>query len=243
MEAVEALSLPRLLILHKTRLLFCGKALAISNNMFSEMERVLIEPHFLPSLEFFCAISPFDNIELEYYEHYVKQSYRNHAIINTANGPHKLVVPLVSKGNRTLMKDLLIDYSQNWQNNFWRTLESAYRKSPFYEHFANDLRDALFKKDSYLVDLNFNLLQMCFTWLKWRKEITTTTGYNKTTTSCDLRNVLLSKKPYSSRKFYKPVLYTQVFGSAFVGNVSIVDLIFCKGTEAGGIIEASRLNL
>ena len=206
------------------------------------VKSVLIETQFLPSLEFFCAVSEFDQIEIEYYEHYVKQSFRNHAIINTANGFHKLVIPLAEKGNRTVIKDVRIDYSLNWANNLWRTIESAYRKSPFYEHYSDDLHQKLFKKQNWLVELNLDLLQLCLKWLRWEKKIRATKEYNKITSSLDLRNVLLSKKPYSTRNFYKPVAYTQVFGRTFVENLSVLDLIFCKGPESGGIIEASNLN-
>jgi hypothetical protein len=207
------------------------------------MRSVLIETKFLPSLEFFCAVMDFDSIELEYYEHYTKQSYRNHALINTANGLHKLVVPITHKGNHTFTKDVKIDYSQNWANNLWRTIESAYRKSPYYEHYSDDLHSQLFKNYSFLVDLNENLLKLCFRWLRLEKKIIPTEEYNKTTLSTDLRNVLLSKKSYSGRNLFKAVPYTQVFGSSFVENLSIVDLVFCKGPEAGGIIRASRVNL
>lgn len=207
------------------------------------MNSVLIETQFLPSIEFFCSIASYYAIEIEHYEHYVKQSYRNHTFLNTANGVQKLVVPLVSKGNRTLIKDVKIDYSSNWPVLFWRTIESAYRKSPYYEHYADDFRVELFKKPEYLIDLNLELLKLCFRWLQWEKQINSSLEYNKTPIIPDMRNMVLSKKPYTSRNFYKPVPYTQVFGSSFVNNLSIVDLIFCKGPEAGGIIRTSNLNL
>ena len=207
------------------------------------MERILIETQFLPSLEFFCAVSQADQIEIEYYEHYVKQSYRNHARICTANGVYKLVVPLVEKGNRTLIRDVKIDYSGNWQINFKRTIESAYRKSPYYEHYADELYDGLFFKPEFLVDLNANLLALCLKWLRWKKEIFHTNQYNKSSELRDFRNDVLSKKHYGLRNFYKAVPYTQVFGGPFVENLSIMDLIFCKGPEATNLIKASSLNL
>jgi hypothetical protein len=207
------------------------------------LKTVLIETQFLPPLEFYCAVSNFDQIEIEYFEHYVKQSYRNHTIINTSNGSHKLVLPLTSKGNRTLIKDVKIDYTYGWLNNFWRTIESAYRKSPYFEHYADDVRQVIFKKPAYLVDLNNALLELSFKWLQWEKAILSTRSYNKIPSSHDFRNVLLSKKPYHSRKFYQAIAYTQVFGAGFVENLSIMDLIFCKGPESGGIIKASNLNL
>ena len=209
----------------------------------SLMNRLLIETQYLPSLEFFCAIAMADEIQIEGCEHFVKQSYRNHAFINTANGIEKLTVPLTSKGNRVPMKEVKIDPSQNWRSTQWRTIESAYRKSPYYEHYADDLHKTLFGHHTFLVDLNMALLSLCLNWLLWQKKITVTQSYLANPNDVmDIRNVLLSKKPYGTRNFYTPVPYTQVFGNTFVPNLSLVDLIFCRGPEAAGILNASLPN-
>jgi len=208
------------------------------------MERILIETQYLPTLEFFCVISKTEEVQIEVCEHFVKQSYRNHTFINTANGVGKLTVPVTSKGNRIQMKEVKVDNSQNWKNNQWRTIVSAYRKSPFFEHYADDLNKILFRYHIYLIDMNMALLSLCLNWLRWQKKLTITQSYQSHPDHCfDMRNVLLSKKPYSTRNFYRTVGYTQVFGSNFVENMSLVDLIFCRGPEAAGILQASSQNL
>lgn len=207
------------------------------------MNRIVIETQYLPSLEFFCAIQQADEIVIEHYEHFIKQSYRNHTFINTANGKEKLVIPLTGKGNRILIKDVRIDDTLNWRNTQWRTIESAYRKSPYYEHYVDELQKILFTRHNFLIDLNQAMLSMCLHWLGWQKKISATIAHNLTIADgADLRNVLLSKKPYNTRNFFRPVPYTQVFGKSFVDNASIVDLIFCKGPEAVSLIRASALN-
>ena len=204
---------------------------------------VLIETQYLPLIEFFCITRKADEIKIEVCEHFVKQSYRSHAFINAANGIEKITVPLTSKGNRTQIRDVKIDDSLNWRNNHWRTFESAYRKSPYFEHYADDLNKVLMLQQTFLIDLNQQLLSACLQWLRWNIKISFTDSYNKTYPHFDLRNRLLSKQPYSERNFYRPVAYTQVFGKQFAPNLSIIDLVFCKGPEAGEIIKASSLNL
>jgi hypothetical protein len=207
------------------------------------MNRIVIETQYLPSVEFFCAIRNADEIIIEHYEHFIKQSYRSHTFINTANGKEKLVIPLTGKGNRTLIKDVRVDYTLNWHTTQWRTIESAYRKAPYYEHYVDDLQKILFTHHNFLIDLNQAMLSMCLRWLGWQKKINATIAHNLTIPDgVDLRNVLLSKKSYNLRNFYRPVPYTQVFGKSFVDNASLVDLIFCKGPEAGAVIRASALN-
>ena len=72
------------------------------------MKSALVELQYLPSLEYFCALQQFDAIELEGWEHYVKQSYRNRCYINTAQGVEMLIVPLTAKHGKTLIKDVRI---------------------------------------------------------------------------------------------------------------------------------------
>jgi WbqC-like protein family len=202
---------------------------------------ILIESQYLPSVEFFCAVATANEIQIEMCEHFVKQSYRNHTFINTTNGKIKLTVPLSNKGNRSIIRDIKIDGSGNWKNNQWRTIESAYRNSPYYEHYVDDLQQTIFTPHIYLVDLNLSLLSLCLNWLRWQKKISSTKVYQANPADCtDLRNVLLSKKSYSTRNYYRPAPYTQVFGNNFVGNLSLIDLIFCKGPESTNLLSASR---
>ena len=208
------------------------------------MNRILIETQYLPSLEFFCAIRNADEIQIECCEHFVKRSYRNHTFIRGANGVEKMVVPLTAKGNRVMMKDVLLDDNQSWRNNHWRTIESAYRKSPYYEHYEGDLQKVIKGQQKHLLQLNKDLLTLCLKWLNWSVKISETGIFAAAPEhTTDMRNVLLSKKPYTERKFYRPVVYTQVFGSVFVENLSVLDLLFCKGPEAAMVLRASALNL
>lgn len=204
---------------------------------------VLIELHYLPSISYFTAIQGFERLFVEKFEHYQKQTYRNRCHINTASGAEVLSVPLTSKHGKTLVKDVAIDYSQKWLNNHWRTIQSAYGKAPFFEFYSDDLHTVLFKKHMFLYDLNFEVLTMCLRWLKHNISVAETSYYerNPATVVADYRSVLNPKKADSCNRFYKTAEYSQVFGSKFVNNVSIVDLVFCEGPGALNIVRASTV--
>lgn len=204
---------------------------------------VLIELHYLPSISYFAAVQGFERLFVEKYEHYQKQTFRNRCHINTASGPETLIVPLTSKHGKTIIKDVVIDYSQKWLNNHWRTIQSAYGKAPFYEYFVDDLHTILFRKHQYLYDLNLELLTMCLKWLRYNISITETSYYEPepAKTVADYRSVLNPKKADSCNRFYKSVEYSQVFGSKFVNNLSVVDLVFCEGPGALNIVRASAV--
>lgn len=203
----------------------------------------LIETQYLPSIAYFAAIQNFHEIVLEKHEFYVKQTYRNRAHIISASGKEKLIIPLTSKHGKTLITEIRIDYSQKWLNNHWRTIQSAYGKAPFFDHYSEELERILFKKIAFLYDLNYDLLSMCLRWLK--KDVTikesSTFERDPAESVLDLRSAINPRNEENLQYFYRPVNYHQVFGSTFVANASIIDLIFCEGPGAAKIVRESTV--
>jgi hypothetical protein len=201
--------------------------------------RILIEPHFLPTLEFFCLIMPYDVIVLDVHSHYMKQSYRNRALINTSNGAQTLVVPVTNKSNRTPLHEVMTSETENWRISGWRSIESAYRNSPYFEFYADDLKKILLGDEKNLVNLNRSILTVCLNWLAMEKKVECTTGFVETFSGEDKRNVLNAKSSFETRNIMVPVPYKQVFGSVFLKNLSVLDLICCCGPQSTGILHRS----
>jgi hypothetical protein len=203
---------------------------------------LLIESHYLPCIAYFSAISTGKTIIIERHEHYVKQTYRNRCHINASHGKEVLIIPITSKHNKVLITDVKIDYAQKWLNNHWRTIQSAYGKAPFFEYYSDELHEVLFRQQTFLYDLNIDLLTLCLKWLKWDVTIEESLAYEKTpgSTIYDLRSFLTPKNEDYTARIYKPVQYHQVFGNAFADNLSLIDLIFCSGPEAGRIVSSSH---
>jgi hypothetical protein len=201
----------------------------------------LIEAHYLPSIAYFSAIQSANEILLEKYEHFEKQSYRNRCSILTASGKVNLIAPVTSKRGKALITDVRLDYTQKWLNNHWRTIQSAYGNAPFFEFYAEELHDLLFKKVIFLYEVNYLLLSMCLKWLKWTMPIKETEYYLQTAPDSvsDLRSAIHPKKLEQCYQFYYPIMYNQVFGNTFVENLSLIDLVFCEGPGASKIVRAS----
>lgn len=206
------------------------------------MKSALIELHYLPSLEYFCALQDYSSIQLEKHEYFVKQSYRNRCYINTAQGIELLTVPLTNKHGKIAIGDVKIDYRIKWQNNHWRTIESAYRKAPFFEYYSDDLKKIIYAGHIFLFDLNLALLSFCLKSISLQPQLSASVAYKKNpeTTFDDLRSLIQAKIPYSERSIYKSVPYYQVFGNHFADNLSLIDLLFCEGPRSGSLILASR---
>ncbi len=203
----------------------------------------LIETHYLPSIAYFAAIQGMAEIVLEKHENYLKQTYRNRCHVLTAQGKINLIVPLTFKHGKVLITDVRIDYRQNWLNNHLRTIQSAYGKAPYFEHYREDLESVLLKRSTYLYDLNYELLSMCLKWLNRDVTIRESLAYEKLPSDevLDLRSAIMLKKTENMQYFYLPVRYQQVFGNTFAANMSMIDLIFCEGPGAAQIVQASTV--
>ena len=203
--------------------------------------KALLALHYLPNLEYFAIVAQAEKTILEKHEQYVKQSYRNRCYINTANGPHRLVVPVTDKHGKALMREVHIDNSTRWRDNHWRAVSSAYGKAPFFEHYADGLRGIWSGRHQSLYSLNMDLLSFCLQSLQLSITLTESTSYQKSPNDgiTDLRSALSPKNPHSGREYYSPVPYAQVFGNKFASNLSIIDLLFCEGPNAIQIIKSS----
>lgn len=198
----------------------------------------LLSLHYLPCIEYFTCILKHEKIYLEVNENYIKQSYRNRCYIKTSQKTEALIIP-VRKGNSHVhIKEVEVDYEQRWFASHWRTIQSAYGKSPFFEHYC-DLFQTIFKKRfQKLFDLNFELLTLCLNLLQIESTLSFTTTYEKSVVPAvnDFRNTIHPKVSYKSNGLLEPCIYNQVFGRNFAENLSIIDLLFCEGPNARHIL-------
>lgn len=204
-------------------------------------QAIRIESHYLPCLAYFTAIYSFDTVWLEAAEHYTKQSYRNRCYVLTANGTERLTVPVLEGTHKQPIRDVRIDYRQFWPDRHWRCLTAAYSKAPFFEHYADELGVILRRNWPFLFDLNLELLTICLKWLGWQKNLRLTESFDKepSRTVFDAHGLISPRGNDQSDRVYLPYLYLQNFGSVFVPNLSILDLIFCQGPLATEVIKRS----
>jgi WbqC-like protein family len=201
-----------------------------------------IEPHYLPSLEYCCALLSVDNLVLEKHSHYSKQAQLNRCYINTTQGRQRLSVPIAGPKNNMPLLEIRIDYTYRWQSNHWRSIESAYAKSPYFEHYNSELQAILFQHHVFLCDLNRDLLSFCLQKTGMNRIISETTSYEKFLKPevMDWRGAISPKKTRLDEVFYKPCPYYQVFGNTFEENLSVIDLMFCEGPKSSVILQSSR---
>jgi hypothetical protein len=201
------------------------------------MENLLLNTAYFAPVSYFSAIQQSTNIFIEQYENFGKQSYRNRCEIMSANGVLSLTVPVVKANRKTLVKDLKIMYVTPWQKLHFRSIESAYKNSPYYDYYIDDLMPFFEKQATFLLDLNQEILTTLFDLLKIKSNIHLTEDYiqENHTEYTDLRDAIHPKASRRKPGAEFPVHpYHQTFSDRFPfhPNLSILDLLFCCGPEA-----------
>ncbi len=206
-------------------------------------QKVLIDLHYLPSIEYFTVFHSYKNIEIEVYENFVKQSYRNRTHILSPNKISKLSIPVLGGNSKRPIREIEIDNNQRWADIHWRGIISAYGKAPFFEYYADYFHQVFLKKHQYLFDFNFELLTLCLKLLDYDHVITFSEKHELTPSEgvLDLRSVVHPKKDFAMNTFYQPYSYIQLFGKEFAPNLSIIDVLFCEGPNANNIVHQSTV--
>ena len=222
---------------------------------------ILTELHYHPPAALFAELLRADGLLLEAHEHYRKQTYRNRCLICTAQGVQALTVPVIdgNRAEKVTATAIEIDYRQNWIHRHWRTLQTAYGNSPYFEYYADYFHDIYVGKPALLFDLNLRFLQLLLKCFRLPLPITLTTDYHThypaqpsaeiiglSSLSHSIAESLLDRRDWLTPKIasrpsepdtpaastlVRP--YPQVFGPGFEPGLSVLDLLFSQGPAAG----------
>lgn len=173
----------------------------------------------LPSVGFIFKLSAIPGAEILLGERFNKQTYRSRFEIGGPQGRQLLSIPLVHKSTHASTAEVQIDYSQNWNVKHWRSIETAYRRAPFFEFYAHYFEPLFIKKFFLLAELNLEAIQIVIRILKLKISVELNTDYKET----------LKPSNFQSSKDYNQVFIEK---NGFLANLSILDLIFNEGPSS-----------
>jgi hypothetical protein len=204
------------------------------------MATVYLSTAYLAPVQYYCKLYTFDTVMMEKQENYLKQTYRNRCLIATANGIQSLSIPVENpQTGKCLTKDIRISEHGKWRHLHWNALVSAYRVSPFFEYYQDELAPFYEQKNQFLFDFNEQLRLLVCELIDIQPNVKYTNDY-QSAVQHDFRELIRPKHAGKDESF-DPQPYYQVFGEkfGFLSNLSIVDLLFNMGPEAVLVLQRS----
>ena len=206
------------------------------------MERhILIYPSYFPSIATMVAMAKADKITLEIQDNYQKQTYRNRAYIAHSNGKLLLNIPIRhSKSTRhQKTKDVTPENNFSWLAEHWKSIQVAYRTSPYFEFYEDDLAPLFKEPVLKLQGFNIQILETIAELIGLETQILTSNVFDKHTELQDMRHLANCKKEPS----YNFDTYHQVFegNHGRIENLSILDLLFNEGPNTLNYLQSQTL--
>jgi hypothetical protein len=194
--------------------------------------KILVSTAYLPPVPYFSLINKADEVLIEKEENYIKQTYRNRCYILSANGIQALSIPVqLGSFHKIALKDIRIDYSRRWQQVHLGAFSAAYKSSPYFEFFFEEIARIISSNHEFLIDMNMELIRILINSLRIKTTISYTSHFEPLSSDpSDFRYILTPKKEFKADNRD----YCQVFPSdkGFIAGLSIVDLLFNCGPDS-----------
>lgn len=216
-----------------------------------------IQPSYIPWCGYFHIIQKSHVFVFHDDVQYTKQSWRNRNRIKSAGGSQWLTVPVGRVPVSTRINEVQLDPSSGWAERHWNRIEASYARTPFFEQCAPPLRAIYERSWTSLSDLDIELtIKLCellgIDHVEFRRASDLDIEGAKTDRLLQMCNRLGATRYLSgpaAKSYIQPAdferaglelewmvydypEYEQLY-PPFEPQVSVIDLLFMKGSEAG----------
>ncbi len=185
---------------------------------------ILPTGYLAPIAYYKALLQATDMVEIEQWESFPKQTYRNRCCIAGINGVQTLSIPVGKCESKQYTRDVRITYQTKWQHQHWMALVSAYKHTPYFLYYEDLFRPFYEQQYAYLIDYNEALNDLVLRMLGKLTKIKRTADWQ----GKDLEACWQYSMGGTGKTYYQ--LFADKQG--FTYNLSIVDLLFNMGNEA-----------
>ena len=184
---------------------------------------------YFGSIHFVKTLMENRNVVFDLDAPFTKMSFKNRMVIVTSQGPLMLTIPIVGgRDQKTPIKDISIAYDIPWCAQHLKSINTSYKRAPYFEYYEQSLHALYSNKPEKLVDF---LLQ-CSDWLQ--SQLKMKWDMHLAHHQVDIDLVLKYYDPWLPKNYKQHnglPKYQQVFSDQldFVTNASILDMLFCVG--------------
>ncbi|NDB36394.1 MAG: hypothetical protein EB023_13885 [Flavobacteriia bacterium] len=179
---------------------------------------------YFPSIAYLRAMCKRGRVVIDCHEHWIKQSIRNRSVILHAAGYHNLIVPIRHQPSKEAMGLVCVDDAKKWRGNHWKSIQTAYGRSPYFEFYDRDIKQCIDLESHLLLELNLKTLNFFIEiWQLPIQVALSSSFYPYETTDNRLEDWL---RPDKLEKNYHQVF--SGFGNNY-SHISALDLLCCEG--------------
>jgi len=217
----------------------------------------IVQSSYIPWKGYFDLIRAADEFILLDDVQFTKRDWRSRNRIKTKDGLYWLTIPVQTSGRyqQRIMDTTIAD--STWSERHWQTIQSAYARTPFFDAYAPQLREAYQRVTSNrLSDVNRSLLErVCqmlgiTTPIRWSSEYHPREGRNERLIDLCVKSGATDYLSGPSARGYVDEVefadagvtvhfadysgyreYAQPY-PPFEHGVSVLDLLFCTGPAA-----------
>jgi hypothetical protein len=229
----------------------------------------IMQPYFFPYVGYFQLISSVDTFVLYDDVNFIKQGWINRNRILLENREFLFTLPLNDPSSFKLINEVgLNERNTKWREKFCKTIESAYRKAPYFELVYEMIRSIVGAEHKTIADLAASSICVTSEYLNIKTKFITSSkrGYDNTNLKsqervidiCQKENALKYINPmggadlYSKEDFLEkklslhflktiPINYKQ-FNNLFVPNLSMIDVLMFNSVDSiQGFLERYEL--
>ena len=198
---------------------------------------MLTELQYFGSISYISALLKAKDICFDQNDRFTKMSFKNRTIIGSAQGPLNLTIPIIGgRDQKNRLTEIRIDYSTSWQNHHLKSIQSCYKRAPFFDYYEESLKVLLASQSEFL----FDYLLLTNQWVQKQFKNSWIIDSN-----LDIINEQVYRDEWLPKNYQLCTnlnRYQQIFEiqNGFISNLSILDMLFCcGGRQAQEILKSS----